>query len=65
MSMEKYIEYIPGTEIYYGSGISLQAKHGGFLSFHDEASIKASAHKTLPTARYVILKSSDRVTKVL
>ena len=30
MSMEKYIEYIPGTEIYYGSGISLQAKHGGF-----------------------------------
>lgn len=62
-SMEKYIEYIPGTEIYYGSGISLQARHGGFLSFHDDTAIKASAHKTLPTARYVILKSSDLSNK--
>ena len=56
---EKYMEYIKGTEIYYGSTVSLQAKHGGFLSFNNKSDIKASAHKTLPHARYVILKSED------
>ena len=33
--IEKYIDYLPGTEIYYGHAISLQARHGGFLSFFE------------------------------
>ena len=61
--MERYIDYLPGTEIYYGHAISLQAKHGGYLSFFDKESMKATAHKTLPTSRFVILKSSDLTNK--
>jgi hypothetical protein len=61
--MEKYIDYLPGTEIYYGAAISLQARHGGFLSFYHKDGMKATAHKTLPTSRFVILKSSDLTNK--
>jgi hypothetical protein len=61
--IERYIDYIPGTEIYYGHAISLQAKHGGYLSFYNKDGMTATAHKTLPTSRFVILKSSDLTNK--
>ncbi len=60
---EKEVEYVIGTEIYYGSLVSLQAKHGGFLSYLDKKSIKASAHKKLPHAKFIIMKSSDLTDK--
>lgn len=52
-------EYLSGTSIYYGSTVALQARHGGFLSFHDAADIKASAHKILKQTKLVIINSSD------
>ena len=56
---EKYIEYVPGSEIYYGSFVALQARHGGYLSFNEKVYIRASAHKPLPQARFTIMKSDD------
>ncbi len=56
---ESYIEYIKGTEIYYGSSVALRGKHGGCISFLNKNDIACTAFKTISTARFVILKSSD------
>lgn len=51
--------YLPGTSLYFGAAISLQARHGGFLSYFDPENIRASAHKILPTAKFILLKCGD------
>lgn len=56
----KYVrEYVPGTVIYYGSTIAIQARHGGYLSFNDPKNIKASAHKVMPHSRYIVSNAND------
>jgi hypothetical protein len=52
-------EYMPGTYIYFGATIALQATHGGYMSYHDPTNVKASAHKILQSARFLILNSDD------
>jgi hypothetical protein len=34
------LEYVPGTVIYYGAKVALQARHGGYLSYHNATEIK-------------------------
>lgn len=53
------IEYVPGTSIYFGSSIALQAKHGGYLSYNDALNIKASAHKILQQTRFLVQNADD------
>ncbi|RYG67091.1 hypothetical protein EON64_08240 [archaeon] len=57
-SSSSMVDYIPGTAIYYGASISLQARHGGFLSC-STSTIKCSAHKVLPSCKLTIKKSED------
>ena len=52
-------QYLAGTNIYYGSIVALQAKHGGFMSFFDKNNLIASAHKILPTSSYTIMNVSS------
>jgi hypothetical protein len=51
--------HTPGTTIYYGSQIALQARHGGYLSHNDQSNIKASAHKIYTGAQFRIVKCED------
>lgn len=51
--------HTPGTTIYYGSQIALQARHGGYLSHNDQSNIKASAHKIYSCAQFRILNCDD------
>jgi hypothetical protein len=53
------LEYVPGTVIYYGAKVALQARHGGYLSYHNAVEIKASAHKILNQTKFIIINSSD------
>ena len=52
-------EYVPGTAIYYGSTIAVQARHGGYLSYNDAKNIKASAHKIMSHSRFIVTKADD------
>ena len=52
-------EYVAGTVIYYGSSISVQARHGGYLSFNDSKNIKASAHKIMQHSRFIVTSADD------
>lgn len=52
------VDYLAGTAIYYGASISLQARHGGFLSCNT-TTIKCSAHKVMSTCKLIIKKSED------
>lgn len=52
-------DYMAGTAIYYGATIALQARHGGFLSYHDSHNIRASAHKILHHSKYMLAKAAD------
>lgn len=56
---EGVVEYPPGISIYYGAPVSLQAIHGGFLSFANSKSVIASAFKVLATCKYTIIKATD------
>ena len=56
---EKEAEFLPGTVVYFGATVALQARHGGYLSFYDASNIKASAHKVLPHSRFVIINAED------
>lgn len=56
----KVNEYVPGTPIYFGATIALQARHGGFLSFLDSSDIKASAPKILDNAQFVVKNAEFR-----
>jgi len=63
-SIESYdehngFEYLPGTQVYFGSRIALQARHGGYLSFLDPSNIKAAAHKRFPTTNFAISNCDD------
>lgn len=51
-------DYMPGMEIYYGTTIAFQARHGGFLSYKNNE-VKASAHKVLSHTCFVVKNSSD------
>jgi hypothetical protein len=51
-------EYIPGSSIYFGATLALQARHGGFLSYASQE-VKASAHKITSHSRFVVKKSDD------
>jgi hypothetical protein len=53
------IDYLPGTAIYFGSTVALQGKHGGYMSYANPDHIKASAHRILPYARFVIVNCDD------
>ena len=53
------IDYLPGTTIYFGSTVALQGRHGGFMSYANAGHVKASAHKILSYARYVIVNCDD------
>ena len=52
-------EYVPGTAIYYGSTIAVQARHGGYLSYNDAKNIKASSHKIMSHSRFIVTKADD------
>lgn len=56
---EEIVEYLPGVALYFGGFISLQANHGGFLSYQDPQKIKASGHRILPHTKFLILNSDD------
>eukprot|EP01034_Spumella_vulgaris_P032544 gene32544-40156_t len=55
---DKDVEYLAGTSIYFGATISIQARHGGFLSYNSN-SLKASAHKIMHNTRFVVKNSED------
>lgn len=52
-------EYVAGSCIYYGSTITIQARHGGYMSYNDPKNLKASAHKVMQTTKFVIYKAKD------
>lgn len=56
---KQHREYVSGTVIYYGSSIAVQARHGGYLSFHDPKNIKASAHKIMQHSRFIVSSADD------
>lgn len=54
-------DYLPGTSIYFGSTVAIQARHGGYMSYANSEHVKASAHKILPYARYVVVNCDDPI----
>lgn len=52
-------EYVAGSCIYYGSTITIQARHGGYMSYNDAKNLKASAHKVMQHTKFVIYKAKD------
>ena len=59
----KTVTYLPGTHIYYGASIALKARHGGYFSFYNPNDLKASAHKIMPTSKFIIIKCGDSTNK--
>ncbi len=59
----KTVTYLPGTQIYYGASVALKARHGGFFSFFNPNDLKASAHKIMPTSKFIIIKCGDLTNK--
>ena len=59
VSSRQDFEYLPGTNVYFGSTIALKARHGGYLSFHDPKHVKASAHILCPTTSFIISNCDD------
>jgi hypothetical protein len=52
-------DYMPGTTIYFGSSVAIQARHGGFLSFDRVDHIKSSAHKIMNHSKFLITNADD------
>ena len=52
-------DYLPGTSIYFGSTVAIQARHGGYMSYANSEHVKASAHRILPYSRYVVVNCDD------
>ncbi len=61
--VNKTVTYLPGTHIYYGASIALKARHGGYFSFFNPTDLKASAHKIMPTSKFIIIKCGDITNK--
>ena len=74
LDLQEVLNYAPGTAVYFGATIAFQvrlncfhvffkfrnqSRHGGFLSFNHASDIKASAHKILPSARFVVWNCDD------
>ena len=75
LDLQEVLNYAAGTAVYFGATVAFQvraialelcifltaqqSRHGGFLSFNHADDIKASAHKILPSARFVIWNCDD------
>lgn len=59
LDLQEALDYDPGTAIYFGSTISLQGFHGGFLSYEDSTKINASSDRIIPTSRFTIWNCND------
>ena len=53
------LRYIKGTNIYFGSTIAIQARHGGYLSYLHKDIIRASAPMIFPTSKFSITNADD------
>lgn len=59
---ERQVEYPKGAGIYYGSSVSLQARHGGFLSFKNQQ-VSTAAFRVCNTSKYIVIKASDMTSR--
>jgi len=59
MNVQEVLNYAAGTAVYFGATVAFQSRHGGYLSYNNNADIKASAPKIVPSARFVVWNSDD------
>ena len=60
--VERAVEYPKHTGIYYGSAVSFQAKHGGFLSFKAQH-ISTAAFRITSTTKFIVIKAGDVINR--
>ena len=59
MNVQEVLNYAAGTAVYFGATVAFQSRHGGYLSYNNDADIKASAPKIVPSARFVVWNCDD------
>ena len=58
-STQKAFDFVAGRELYFGCFVALQGRHGGFLSFQDESSLRASAPSILHHSKFTLLNAEN------
>eukprot|EP01041_Mallomonas_annulata_P004544 gene4544-9016_t len=59
LDLQEVLDYVPGTAIYFGATVAVQAVHGGYLTHTETNEINASVTSILPSARFTIRNSDD------